>query len=223
MRGGRAGGETGPRRTAPHKGVSVRKGETTRKGEATHAAILARAVDLASVAGLGGVSIGALARETGLSKSGLFAHFGSKEQLQIEILEATAEHFLDAVLRPARRQPAGEKRLRRIMENWLNWDGAGGFRGGCVFIAAAVELDDQPGPVRDHLVWQQREWMAVLTRAASRAVEVGDFRPDVDPGQFAHELYSIALGYHYAARLLHDPEAEARARTAFETLIANAR
>lgn len=199
------------------------EGRRSGKGAATRDAILARAMDLASVNGLEGISIGTLARETGLSKSGLFAHFGSKQKLQIEILEATAERFIEAVVRPARRERAGEPRLRRILENWLQWDGDGRLQGGCVFIAAAAELDDRPGPVRDHLVWQQKEWMAVLARAADRAKQVGDFRSDLDVRQFAHDLYAIALGYHYAARLLRDPEARTRALTAFERLVADSR
>ena len=194
-----------------------------RKGEATHEAILGHALELASVHGLEGISIGALARETGLSKSGLFAHFGSKEKLQIEILDATAERFLDSVVRPARRERAGEPRLRRIFENWLDWGGGGGLRGGCPFVAACFEFDDRPGPVRDHLVFLQRGWIDILARAVERGKEAGDFRTDVDARQFAHDLYGIELGYYHATRLLGDPAAQARARTAFEALIGNAR
>ncbi len=200
-----------------------RKAAPTRKGEATHEAILGHALELASVRGLEGISIGALARETGLSKSGLFAHFGSKEKLQIEILDATAERFLDAVVRPARRERAGEPRLRRMFDNWLDWGGGGGLRGGCLFVGSCFEFDDRPGPVRDHLVYLQRGWLDILARAVERGKEAGDFSADMDARQFAHDLYGIVLGFYHAARLLGDPMAQARARTAFEALIGNAR
>jgi AcrR family transcriptional regulator len=208
-------------------------GATRRKGEATHEAILGHALELASVHGLEGISIGALARETGLSKSGLFAHFGSKEKLQIEILDAAAERFLDVVVRPARRERAGEPRLRRIFGNWLDWGGSrgsrdsgsggGALRGGCLFVASCFEFDDRPGPVRDHLVFLQRGWIDILARAVERGKEAGDFRTEIDARQFAHDLYGIVLGYYHAARLLGDPQAKTRARTAFEALIGNAR
>ena len=201
-------------------------GATRRKGEATHEAILGHALELASVHGLEGISIGALARETGLSKSGLFAHFGSKVKLQIEILDAAAERSLDIVVRPARRERAGEPRLRRIFGNWLDWGGrrgGGALRGGCLFVASCFEFDDRPGPVRDHLVFLQRGWIDILARAVERGKEAGDFRTEIDVRQFAHDLYGIVLGYYHAARLLGDPRAKARARTAFEALIGNAR
>ncbi len=216
---GPSGPATGPRAASSGRGGAGPR----RKGEATHEAILDHALELASVHGLEGISIGALARETGLSKSGLFAHFGSKEKLQIEILDATAERFLDSVVRPARRERAGEPRLRRIFDNWLDWGGGGVLRGGCLFVVACFEFDDRPGPVRDHLVFQQRGWIDILTRAVERGKEAGDFRTDVDARQFAHDLYGIELGYYHAKRLLGDPVAEDRARTAFEALIGNAR
>ncbi len=193
------------------------------KGAQTRETILNEAVDLASVAGLDGVTIGTLAAHTGLSKSGLFAHFGSKENLQVETLRAAAERFTELVVSPALQEPAGTPRVRALFDKWLEWSGSRhGQRGGCLFVASAVELDDQEGPARDFLVEKQRQWLDVISRSARRAIEIGDFREDVDTEQLAHDLYSIFLGYHHARRLLRDPNAEARTRRAFEQLIANA-
>jgi AcrR family transcriptional regulator len=191
------------------------------KGAQTHEAILSEAVELASVAGLEGVTIGTLAAHIGLSKSGLFAHFGSKENLQVETLRAATERFVTCVVSPALKRPAGTRRVRALFDNWLKWSGSQGC-GGCLFVASAVELDDQEGPARDFLVEKQREWFEVIARTAERAVEVGDFRADLDTEQFAHDLYSHFLGYHHARRLMRDPNAESRTRTAFEQLLRNA-
>jgi AcrR family transcriptional regulator len=191
------------------------------KGAETHETILQEAVALASVAGLEGVTIGTLATHTGLSKSGLFAHFGSKENLQVETLRAATERFVASVVSPALRKPAGIRRVRALFDNWVKWSGSQG-RGGCLFVASAVELDDQEGPARDFLVEKQREWFDVIARTAQRAVDAGDFRPDLDCEQFAHDLYSHFLGYHHARRLMRDPKAEPRARAAFEQLLRNA-
>ncbi len=193
------------------------------KGTKTRDAILAQAVDLASVAGLDGVTIGALATQTGLSKSGLFAHFGSKENLEVETLRAAADRFVALVVTPALKQPAGIPRVRALFDNWVKWSVTHCARGGCLFVAAAVELDDREGPARDYLVEKQRQWLDTIARTTQRAVEVGDFRDDTDTEQFAYDLYSVFLGYHHARRLLRDPHAETRARNAFETLIRNAR
>ena len=122
------------------------------KGEITRHAILERATALASRSGLEGISIGHLAEDLGLSKSGLFAHFGSKEALQVEILRFAAERFVENVVRPALAQPRGEPRVRAIFERWIAWDRSHSVPGGCLFVAAASELDDRPGPARDELV-----------------------------------------------------------------------
>ncbi len=180
-------------------------------------------MDLASLAGLGGLTIGALAEHTGLSKSGLFAHFGSKATLQIETLKAAAERFLAAVVRPALSEPRGEPRVRALFERWLAWSSTAGAPGGCVFVAASVELDDREGPVRDYLVEAQAGWFDIIARTARLGVESGNFRADLDVRLFAHELQSLFLGYHFARRLLRHPDAEARARAAFERLLRDAR
>ena len=193
------------------------------KGARTRESILKQAVDLASVAGLDGVTIGTLASKTGLSKSGLFAHFGSKDNLEVETLRAAADRFAALVVSPALQQPAGIRRVRALFDNWVTWSVTHGARGGCLFVASAVELDDQEGPARDFLVQKQREWLDTIARVARRAVEVGEFREVLDAEQFAHDVYSVFLGFHHARRLMRDPNAEARARKAFENLIQNAK
>ena len=193
------------------------------KGADTRQAILDHAADLASKVGLGGLTIGVLADDLKLSKSGLFAHFRSKEALQIQVLDHAAEQFVETVVRPALAEPRGEARMRAIFERWLAWDKAGVLPGGCLFVAAATELDDRPGPVRDRLVELQREWIQVITVSFRRGIEAGRFRRDADAPQFAHDLYGIMLAFHHAARLLGDRRAEARARRAFDALLEAAR
>ena len=139
------------------------------KGDLTKSSILNHATDLASQVGLTGLSIGVLAKDLELSKSGLFAHFKSKEALQIQVLEHGAGISSMAVVRPALQQPRGEPRLRALFDGWLGWDQNGALPGGCVFVAAASELDDRPGPVRDRLVALQREWVDLLTYPSGRA------------------------------------------------------
>lgn len=194
-----------------------------RKGDATRAAILDRGVRLATQTGLEGLSIGRLATELGLSKSGLFAHFRSKEALQIQVLDASAERFVQEVVRPALREPRGERRLRAIFERWLAWTQTNSGPGGCLFVAAAAELDDRPGAVRERLVELQKGWLEILATVYRTGVEEQQFRRDVEPDQFAYDLYSVMLGFHHAARLLRDPRADARANAAFERLIASVR
>lgn len=194
-----------------------------RKGEATRAAILDHAVKLASQIGLSGLSIGRLAEDLKLSKSGVFAHFHSKEALQVQVLETAAERFVGEIVRPALAQPRGESRVRALFERWLGWARSQSTPGGCLFVAASVEFDDQPGPVRDKLVELQREWLSVMANVAQTGIAGKTFRSDVDAGQFAHDLYAIMLGYHHASRLLKDPRAEARAHAAFDNLVAACR
>ncbi len=194
-----------------------------RKGEATRAAILDRSVQLARQIGLEGLTIGRLATDLRLSKSGLFAHFRSKEALQVQVLDAAAERFVDEVVRPAVREPRGEPRVVALFERWLAWTKSSSGRGGCLFVAAAAELDDRPGPVRDRLVALQKGWLEMVGIVFSTGVAQGDFRNDVGPDEFAHDLYAIMLGFHHAARLLRDPLAEARAHAAFERLLSSAR
>ncbi len=194
-----------------------------RKGELTHQTILEKGIRLASRVGLQGLSIGGLADELGLSKSGLFAHFKSKTALQVEVLEAATAAFTEHVIRPALTKPRGEPRVRALFDGWLAWDRDQLLEGGCIFVAASAELDDSPGPARDKLVQTQRDWLDVLAQAARIAVAEGHFRKDVDVDQFAHDEYAVMLGFHHAQRLMRDPLAETRARRAFEALLTAAR
>ena len=192
---------------------------TTTKGAVTRQAVLERAVALASRVGLGGLTIGTLADDLDLSKSGLFGHFKSKEALQVQVLDHAAERFVAAVIRPALAQPRGVPRLRAIFENWLDWARSSPMPGGCLFVAAATELDDKTGPVRDRLEQLQRDWLGVMATSYRKGIEAGQFPADADPDQFAHDMYGVMLAYHHAHRLLRDPKAEARARHAFEALL----
>ncbi|MCA1580689.1 MAG: TetR/AcrR family transcriptional regulator [Acidobacteria bacterium] len=189
------------------------------KGEQTRDAILDHAMRLASKVGLAGLSIGRLAADLEMSKSGLFAHFQSKETLQVQVLDRAGALFAATVVRPALAAPRGERRLRALFERWLDWTKTAGLPGGCLFVTAAVELDDRPGPVRDRLVALQKEWLDVIARVARTGIPEGHFAGNLDPDQLAHDLYAVMLGYHHAARLLRDPRAADRARAGFESLL----
>jgi len=189
------------------------------KGAETRERILDQAVAIASRDGLEGLTIGSLSSELGLSKSGLFAHFGSKDELQLQVLQAAVARFNETVVRPALASPRGEPRIRAFFERWLAWSNDPWMPGGCIFVAAATEFDDRPGPQRDFLAQAHRDRVAFLTKAARMAVEAGHCRPDLDAEQFAFDFDAIVLGYHHAHRLLCDPRAEAHARTAFERLL----
>jgi AcrR family transcriptional regulator len=186
------------------------------KGEETRQAILNRAFELANVVGVSGLSIGRLAEATGLSKSGLFAHFGSKEALEVAVVEEGARQFVQEVMVPALRQPRGEPRVRAMFERWFRW---GARPGGCFFVGASAELDDRPGPARDTLVRACKDWIDALATAARIAVAEGHFRTDLDSEQFAFELYGIMVGAHTFTRFLHDPTAIDRTRRAFDRLV----
>jgi AcrR family transcriptional regulator len=193
------------------------------KGDERRQLILERAAQTASRLGLEGLTIGRLASDLGLSKSGLFAHFQSKEALQVQTLRHAAELFVDRVVRPALKAPRGERRLRALFERWLTWAEADVLKGGCLFVAAATELDDQDGPARDELVRQQRDWLELIANVARTGIAEGDFRPGLDGEQVAYELYGVMLAYHHARRLLRDPRAPQRARDAFDALVEAAR
>lgn len=192
------------------------------KGEATRQAILDQAMMRASQYGLEGLTIGALAEDLGLSKSGLFAHFRSRETLLLHVLEHTSTHFVDFVVRPALRVPRGEPRLRALFERMLAWPPEGLLSGGCPILSAIFEFDDRPGPIRDLLIRLQRDWLDTITTIARTGASEGHFSGGLDPEQLAHELFGIDLAYHHASRLLRDPKATTRARIAFEALLQRA-
>ncbi|MGN6108709.1 MAG: TetR/AcrR family transcriptional regulator [Kofleriaceae bacterium] len=187
-------------------------------GAETRQAILARAFELAAVVGVSGLSIGRLAAATGLSKSGLFAHFGSKEALEVAVVEEAARQFVQEVMVPALRQPRGEPRVRAMFERWLAW---GQRPGGCFFVGTSGELDDRPGPARDALVQACKDWIDAIATAARIAVAEGHLRAELDPEQFAFEVYGIAMGAHTFHRFLQAPGAIDRARAAFERLLSD--
>jgi AcrR family transcriptional regulator len=191
-----------------------------KKGDRTRTLILNDALAVAGEVGLEGLSIGALAGRLGLSKSGLFAHFGSKEDLQLATLRHSQERFEQVVFHPALALPRGLPRLRALFENWLGWIARTERPGGCVILAASVEYDDRPGPVRDALVAGQRELRGALAKAVRLAIEAGHLRPGTDPWQVVFELMGIVLAVHHDRGLLDDPRAPDRARKAFDRLIA---
>jgi len=196
---------------------------TVTKGASTRSVVLAHALALASEVGLQGVTIGTLAERAQMSKSGLFAHFESKEALQIAVLDEAVHRFVDRVVAPALTKKRGEPRIRALIQNWLAWADADFMPGGCVFVASIADFDDRDGPVHDRLAASQRDWLETLTTAIRIAVDEGHFRADLDAKQLAHELLALAYGTHLMTRLLRDPKREARLGVAVERLLASAR
>ena len=189
-----------------------------RKGEQTRGLILNEAVALASQVGLEGLSIGSLADRLTMSKSGLFAHFGSKEDLQLLTLKQAQALFLEEVFAPALKQARGLPRLRALFSNWLQWVKRD-LPGGCLILAASAEYDDRPGAVRELLVAGQRELRGAIAKAIRIAIDEGHLQPDTDPWQLTFELFGIVLATHHDFRLLGDARALERAGTALERLI----
>ncbi len=193
------------------------------KGLATKDRILDHAVALASRDGLEGLTIGSLADELELSKSGLYAHFGSKQELQVQVIERAATLFTEQVIRPALRAPRGEHRLRQLFERWLDWGLASKLPGGCVINAAAVELDDRPGAPREVLAATLEDWWATLERVVRGGIDEGHYRPDCDPRQVAFELNGLVLTAYFAQRMMGDASARSRAESAFTHLLTSIR
>jgi AcrR family transcriptional regulator len=193
------------------------------KGRQTRDAVIDHALRLTSTVGLEGLSLGSLAKDVGMSKSGLFAHFDSKEQLQLDVLRWAGERFIAQVVSPALQQPRGEPRVRALIENWLAWDCSPELPGGCVFMSFAHELDDRPGPLRDALVRTLRDWIETLQTAVRIAVREGHFRADLDVASFVYEGYGNVLAYNHYKRLLGDARAEVHVRAAFDALIERSR
>lgn len=194
-----------------------------KRSEKTCETILDEAIYIASKTGFEALTIGKLASAVGMSKSGLFAHFNSKEQLQVDVLKAVAKKFVDVVIKPSLKAYRGEPRIRAIAKNWLEWTNAKFMPGGCLFLTATVEFDDKPGPVRDFLVSNQKLWVNFISEAAGLAIEEGHFRKDLDIEQFSFEFHSIYQSYHYASKLLNDPMAETRAGTMLDKLLEQSR
>jgi AcrR family transcriptional regulator len=191
------------------------------KGQQTRAAILDAALGLASHMGLEGLSIGALAEVTGMSKSGVFAHFGSREELQISVIREYHARFEEEVFFPAIREPRGLPRLRALFERWVRRVSVE-IDSGCIYISGAVEFDDRPGPVRDALASMVRTWHAALERAISGAIDEGHLKPDTDAGQMLFELHGLILALHHDARFLRHDGVLDRARRGFERIVRDA-
>lgn len=191
------------------------------KGRKTRSAILSEALSAVSTEGFQGISIGMLADRLKMSKSGLFAHFGSKEELEKAVLEEAGQRFMAAVWSPAKAFPRGRPRIEAIFRNWMDWSlHTDGMPGGCVFMKLSAEVDEKPGPVRDQLSEMQARWQATLARSAQIAIEEGHFRPDLDPRQFAYEMQGILMALKYYRRLLRDEKAVERSQQAFADLLA---
>lgn len=188
------------------------------KGQQTRVAILDAALAMASHMGLEGLSIGALAEVTGMSKSGVFAHFGSREELQISVIREYHHRFEEEVFFPAIREPRGLPRLRALFERWVRRVSVE-LDSGCIYISGAVEFDDRPGPVRDALASMVRAWHEALERAIRQAIEAGHLRPDTDPAQMLFEVHGLILALHHDARFLRNPGTLDRARTGFERVV----
>lgn len=203
----------------PNRASSRAAGERAlHKGQQTKQTIVDAALGLAEQIGLEGLSIGALAEITRMSKSGVFAHFGSREELQMSVIREYYKRFSDEVFFPALDAPRGLPRLRALFANWMARV-AIEIQSGCIFISGAVEFDDRPGPVRDALATSVQAWLFALHRAVVQAKEEDHLVPEADEAQMAFEIHGLILALHYEARFLKNPGAIARANTGFENIL----
>ena len=205
--------------SASHR-VSARGGSGLQKGLQTKQAIVDAALGLAAQIGLEGLSIGALAEVAQMSKSGVFAHFGSREELQISVIREYYARFQDEVFEPAMSVPRGLPRVRALFGNWMKRV-AVELQSGCIFISGAVEFDDRPGPVRDALASSVRVWLQAMYRAVVQAKEEGHLNTDADEEQMAFEIHGLILALHYEARFLKNPNSIGRADKGFENILAH--
>ena len=196
----------------------ARASKSAHKGQQTKAAIVEAALGLATQIGLEGLSIGALAEVMHMSKSGVFAHFGSREELQISVVREYHARFEEEVFFPALRQPHGLARLQAMFDNWMNRTSVE-IDSGCIYISGAVEFDDRPGPVRDALAGSVRTWLAAMRRAVVQATQAGHLRHDADADQLVFEIHGLILALHYEARFLKTPGSIVRAKTAFASML----
>lgn len=208
--------------TTPGDGEAARaglaEGRSSHKGQQTKAAIIDAALRLATQVGLEGLSIGALAELMHMSKSGVFAHFGSREDLQISVVHEYFRQFEQEVFYPALSRPRGLPRVEALFANWMQRV-AVEIQSGCIFISGAVEFDDRPGPVRDALATSVKTWLAAMHRAVMQAREEGHLSPAADAEQMAFEIHGLILALHYEARFLNNPGSVARANTGFAHIL----
>ena len=182
--------------------------------------ILQNGLDLASQIGLVAISIGELAKAIPMSKSGLFAHFNSKENLQLSILEYAGDLFRNSVLLPALKEKRGIPRVQAVIKNWNQWC-TECMPGSCVFVSAAIDFEDRPGPVRNYIYKQQQLWIDSLSKLAESGIKVGDFKPGIDCQQFAFDIYSLLLGFHYYKKLLHNADTQKFQENSLKMLLAH--
>lgn len=209
-------------RTPREADATSRPGSATRslpKGQQTRAEIVDAALQIAAQVGLEGLSIGNLAEAVGKSKSGVFAHFGSRDELQIAVIREYYVRFETEVFRPAIRKPRGLPRVRALFENWLAHTTTA-LDSGNIFISGAVEFDDRPGPVRDALAETITTWIDAIARAVAQAIEEGHLRADADPRQVTFEIHGLILALHFEARFMRRAGAPARARQGFANVLA---
>jgi len=212
------------RKTRPKAGNAAVDGKSPsgralQKGQQTKMAIVDAALNLATQIGLEGLSIGALAEATHMSKSGVFAHFGSREELQISVIHQYFAQFEHDVFYAALSQPRGLPRVQALFANWMKLV-AEEIQAGCIFISGAVEFDDRPGPVRDALATSVQTWLGAMNRAIVMARSCGHLRADVDEEQMAFEIHGLILALHYEARFLKKPGSIERANTGFQNILA---
>ena len=188
------------------------------KGQQTKATIVEAALQMATQVGLEGLSIGLLADHLHMSKSGVFAHFGSREELQMSVVREYHARFEREVFMPVLKKKRGLPRLRALFDNWMKRTSEE-IDSGCIYISGAVEFDDRPGPVRDELVRSVRIWIDAVIQAIDMAIEEGHLHPDTDARQMGFEIHGLILALHYEARLLKDAKATQRAHQAFEGIL----
>ncbi|MBU3596528.1 TetR/AcrR family transcriptional regulator [Polynucleobacter sp. 86C-FISCH] len=192
----------------------------SKKGLATKSTILQAALEIASKSGLEGITIGHLADSVGMSKSGVFAHFGSREELQIEVIRKYYQYFADSVFAPALNKPKGLPRLRQMIDSWLKIS-VGENTSSCFFIAGAAEFDDRPGIVRDELVRSVEDWRSALLRAIKESIAAGHLKKTVVPQEMLFNLYSIVLGAHHDSRFLQNPKSLTLANKLIKNIFLN--
>ncbi len=208
-----------PALTRSHATAPAGAGARTRaKGEQTRADIVDVALAMAARVGLEGLSIGTLADAGGKSKSGVFAHFGSREELQIAVVREYYRRFEAEVFAPALRKPRGLPRVRALFENWMRHTSAE-LDSGCIFISGAVEFDDRPGAVRDALAQAVDAWIGAMTRAVAQACEERHLAAGADPGQISFEIHALILALHYEVRFMRRAGSVARAKQGFNNIL----
>ncbi|KPU94419.1 TetR family transcriptional regulator [Variovorax paradoxus] len=198
--------------------VSAKPARAAQKGQQTKAVIVDAALALAAQIGLEGLSIGAVAEITKMSKSGVFAHFGSREELQISVVREYHARFEQEVFFPAIEADRGLPRLRAMFANWMKRTSTE-IDSGCIYISGASEFDDRPGPVRDALVESVSIWQAAVLRAIVQSKEEGHLNADADERQVAFEIHGLILALHYEARFLRVPGSIGRANTGFDNIL----